>query len=147
MQYFQEDVCPTFDVSSRQGWEFLRHDASSRRRHNGPSKEETRGRKSLVSPEKIGEMERILETEGIEARAYTWEQLGYIPIRNTGIEYGLVTKFTLDRVHKTNCTLFASQVCDPVTHVSKKTPRKTESAIIVGRPLVMILNQTSTSMR
>lgn len=77
MQYFQEDVCRTFDVSSRQGWEFLRHDASSRRRHNDPSKEEIRGRKSLVSLEEIGEMERILETEGIEARAYTWEQLGY----------------------------------------------------------------------
>ena len=26
---------------------------------------------------KMYEMERILETEGIEARAYTWEQLGY----------------------------------------------------------------------
>lgn len=75
-QYSQEDVCRTFDVSSRQGWEFLRHHASSRRPHNDPSKEETRGRKSLVSPEKIGQMERILETEGIEARAYTWEQLG-----------------------------------------------------------------------
>lgn len=56
---------------------FLRDDSSSRRRHNDPSKEETRGRKSVVSPEKIRDMERILETEGIEAQAYTWEQLGY----------------------------------------------------------------------
>ena len=31
----------------------------------------------LIGPEKIREMERILETEGIEARAYTWEQVGF----------------------------------------------------------------------
>lgn len=77
IQNFKEDVFRTFGVSSRQGWEFLRNNASSRRRHNDPSKEETRGRKSVVSPEKIREMERIVETEGIEARAYKWEQLEY----------------------------------------------------------------------
>lgn len=42
-----------------------------RRRDNDPSEEETRGRKSLVSPENIREMEQILEMEGIDARAYT----------------------------------------------------------------------------
>ena len=64
--------------------------------------------------------------------------------------YGLVTKFTLDMVHKTSYTLFASQMRDTVTPASKKTasrPRNIESAIIVGRPLVMILNQTSNSAR
>ena len=65
MQYFKEDVFRKFDVSSRQEWEFLRDNASSRRRHNDPSNEETRGRKSVGSPEKIREMERILETEGL----------------------------------------------------------------------------------
>ncbi len=83
IQYFKKDFFRTFDVSSRQGWEFLRDDASPRRRHNHPSKEETRGRKSLVSPEKIREMKQILEMEGIDARANTWEQLGY----EVGLEY------------------------------------------------------------
>lgn len=77
MHYFKEDVFRTFDGSSRFRWEFLRNDSLSRRRLNDPSKEETRGRKSVVSPEKIRGMERILETEGIEARAYTCEQLRY----------------------------------------------------------------------
>lgn len=66
IQYSKEDVFRTFDVSSRQEWEFLRDNAPSRRRHNDPSNEETRGRKSVGSPEKPREMERILETEGLK---------------------------------------------------------------------------------
>lgn len=31
----------------------------------------------MIGPKKIWEMEQILETEDIEARAYTWEQLGF----------------------------------------------------------------------
>ena len=31
----------------------------------------------MIGPEKIREMERILETEGIKARGYTWKQLGF----------------------------------------------------------------------
>lgn len=77
IEYFKEDVFRAFDVFSRQGWDFLCDDSSSRRCHNDASQEESRGRKSVISPEKIYEMERILETEGIETRAYTWEQLGY----------------------------------------------------------------------
>ena len=78
--YFQEDVFRTFNVSHRRGWEFLRDNSpssSSRGRHNDSNQEETRGRKGLITPRKIREMERLLEEEGIETRALTWEQLGY----------------------------------------------------------------------
>lgn len=77
IEYFKEDVFRTFNVSHRQGYEFLRNDSSSRRLHNNPDQEETRGRRRLISAEKVREMERILQEEGIEARAMTWEQLGY----------------------------------------------------------------------
>lgn len=73
-----------------------------------------------------------------------------ISTHKTGIEYGLVTRFILGMVHKTSYILFKSQVCDIVTYAFKKTlsrPKKIESAIIVGRPLVIILNQISTSTR
>jgi hypothetical protein len=44
--------------------------------HNDKSLEESRGRKSLISKDKLKEMEYILETEGIAGRAMTWQQLG-----------------------------------------------------------------------
>ena len=77
MEYFKEDVFRTFNVSHRQGYEFLRNDSSSRRLHNDSDQEETRGRRQLISADKLREMERILQDEGIEARALTWEQLRY----------------------------------------------------------------------
>ena len=77
MDYFKEDIFWTFNVTSRQGWEFLKDGASSRRLHNERDREEPRGPKPLISPEKIREMKRILEIEGIDAQAYTWEQLGF----------------------------------------------------------------------
>ena len=49
---------------------------SSRRKHNDPD-EEPRGRKNIITPKQIREMEKVLEEDGIEARALTWEQLGY----------------------------------------------------------------------
>ena len=55
----------------------LQPEASARRRNNDPEHEETRGRKSLISDKDIREMERVLESEGFEARALTWEQLGF----------------------------------------------------------------------
>lgn len=75
--YHKEDVFRTFNVSHRRGWDMLHPSSSSRRFANDGEKEETRGRKSLVSPQKVREMERILEEEGMEARGLTWEQLGY----------------------------------------------------------------------
>ena len=77
MNIFKQHIFRTFNVSSREGWKFLSDGSSSRRLHNNPDREEHQGRKPLISPEKIREMERLLETEGIEARSYTWEQLGF----------------------------------------------------------------------
>lgn len=73
--YFKEDVFRTFNVNRKRGYEWLRT-AVSRRMHNDPEQEETRGRKHIIFAEKIREMECVLETEGIEARRFTWEQLG-----------------------------------------------------------------------
>lgn len=44
---------------------------------NDPTRKETRGRKSIVSPGEILEMGRILENEGLAGRALTWKQLGW----------------------------------------------------------------------
>ncbi len=75
--YFKNDVFKTFGVSKHQGYQMLQPEASARRRNNDPEHEETRGRKSLISDKDIREMERVLESEGFEARALTWEQLGF----------------------------------------------------------------------
>ena len=53
----------------------LTRENSSRTRHNADTPE-TRERHSMT-PRHIREMERILETEGMEARGLTWVQLGY----------------------------------------------------------------------
>ena len=55
----------------------LQSETSARRRNNDPEQDETRGRKSLVTSKDIREMERVLESEGFEVKALTWEQLGY----------------------------------------------------------------------
>lgn len=69
---FQRGFFRTFNVSHRQGHEMLKEFASSRRLHNDSDKMETRGRKLIISSQKIREMERILEEKGIEARGLTW---------------------------------------------------------------------------
>ena len=76
ISYYKEEVFRTFDVSREQGYACLRND-SARRLEKNSDAEETRGRKSLITPKQIREMERILETEGIEGRGLTWSQLGY----------------------------------------------------------------------
>lgn len=50
---------------------------SSRRLHNDAEKVKTRGRHAIVTPQLIREIEQVIEEEGFEARALTWEQLGY----------------------------------------------------------------------
>ena len=77
VQYFKEDIFRTFNVGSRERWRFLSDCNSSCRIQNDPEVEDHRAPQPLIGPEKIWEMERILETEGIEARSYTWEQLGF----------------------------------------------------------------------
>jgi transposase len=75
ISYSKEDVFRTFNVSHATGWRALSN--QPRRHHNEPTTYETRGRHSKVTPQKIREMERILEEDEFEARALTWEQLGY----------------------------------------------------------------------
>ena len=74
--YFKKDVFRTFNMSHHAGWRALNQE-SSRRHHNKPDLPETRGRKAIVTPQKICGMERIIEEEGFEARALTWAELGY----------------------------------------------------------------------
>ena len=64
ISYYKEDVFRVFNVSRQQGYKYLRSE-SSRRHHNNPDISEQRGRKSIITPQQIREMERILETEGI----------------------------------------------------------------------------------
>lgn len=64
MDYFKEDIFRTFNVTRRQGYQFLEDNASSCLLHNEPGHEEPRGQKPLISPKKIQEMKRILELKG-----------------------------------------------------------------------------------
>jgi transposase len=68
------DVFRFNGVTHATGYRILKR--NSRTLHNDNSLEESRGRKSLISKDKLKEMEYILETEGIAARAMTWQQLG-----------------------------------------------------------------------
>lgn len=49
--YYKEDVFRTFNVNRRQGYEWLRTGVT-RRMHNDPELEETRGRKPIISTDK-----------------------------------------------------------------------------------------------
>lgn len=69
LDYFKEDIFRTFNVCSRDGWRYLSGRNSSRRLQNDPDVADNQGPQPLIGPEKIREMELILETEGIEARA------------------------------------------------------------------------------
>lgn len=71
----KEDVFRFNNVSHSTGYRLLSF-SNPRRLHNDPTKPETRGRKSIVTREQIETMEHLLETEGLEARGLTWEQLG-----------------------------------------------------------------------
>ena len=100
IDYVKRDVFRTFNVSTRQGHEFLRNESSSHRLRNDPNREETRGRPRVISAEKLREMERILQEEGIEARAMTWEQLGY----EVGLECtGETVKNAMGSMHYRKC--------------------------------------------
>jgi transposase len=73
--FFKEDVFRHFGVSHASGYRMINPESSVRRYdtlvHHNP-----RHRPRKVTPEKLREMEAILENEGIEARCFTWEQLG-----------------------------------------------------------------------
>ena len=63
-------------VSRVTGFRILRS-GNPRTLKNDPTRKETRWRKTLISPQEIHEMERILENQGLEGRALTWKQLGF----------------------------------------------------------------------
>ena len=65
------------DIPKTTGYRICKSDDRTLKNILNPRKKETRGRKKLISPEKLKKMEYILETEGIEARALTWEQLAF----------------------------------------------------------------------
>ena len=56
--------------------ETITYDSSRRKSHN-PDWEETRGRPSKISLEDIRTMEQILESDRVETRGLSWQQLGY----------------------------------------------------------------------
>ena len=97
ISYYKEDVFRVFNISRQQGYKYLRSE-SSRRHHNNPDISEQRGRKSIITPQQIREMERILETEGIEARALTWEQLGYVALfKERWVRLIIISMFLVER--------------------------------------------------
>ena len=63
-------------VSRATGYRILRS-SNPRTLKNDPARKETRGRRSLISPREIHEMERILENEGLEGRALSGQQLEF----------------------------------------------------------------------
>ncbi len=78
----------------------MRDNALSKRRYNNLSKKETRSCKSVVSQDKICEIERILETEKIKAQAYSLEQLGY----KNGLKYsGRKIKKAIETIKYQKC--------------------------------------------
>ena len=68
-QKFKEDVFRIFNVGHIFGWKALNND--SRRHHNNLTIAENRGRSFIVTPQKIREMERVIEEDGFEARVLT----------------------------------------------------------------------------
>ena len=70
-----EAIFRYFGVSHARGWAMLNNNPW--RHHNNPEKEENRGPKRLITPKEIRELERIVEEDGFEARAMTWEQLAF----------------------------------------------------------------------
>lgn len=70
LPYFKEDVFRVFNASHHAGWRAL-NDETSRQMHNNSDVIETCGRHSIVTSQKIREIERIFEEEGFEARALT----------------------------------------------------------------------------
>jgi transposase len=73
--HHKTDVFKHFRASKSSGYEILAEGSSAQRIdilvENNPSH-----RTRKITPQKLREMERILENKGIEARGLTWEQLG-----------------------------------------------------------------------
>ena len=71
-----EAVFQANGVSHATGYRILRS-SKPRTLKNDPTREETRRGHNNITPERICEMEKILENEGLEGRSLTWMQLGF----------------------------------------------------------------------
>ena len=60
IEYFKDNIFQIFNIFHCQGYEFLRNDSFLHRLHNNPDLKETRGRRRLISTEKVRKMEHIL---------------------------------------------------------------------------------------
>ena len=72
----KEKVFRYNSVSRATGYRIPRS-SNPRTLKNDLTRKKTRGRRSLISPREIHEMEQILENEGLEGRALTWQQLRF----------------------------------------------------------------------
>jgi hypothetical protein len=70
----KSELCRTHDSSDRTGWR-LRKEQRSRRLANDPDRTETRGRRKQITEDQSSELAKMIENEGFEARALTYEQL------------------------------------------------------------------------
>ena len=103
IDYIKRDVFRIFNVSICQGYKFLRNESSLHRLRNDLNREETRGRLRVISAEKLREMKRILQEEGIEAHVMTQEQLGY----KVGLEYiGEMVKNAIGFIYYRKCIAY-----------------------------------------
>ena len=69
------DIFSFFGIPRRTGYHLL-HEESARRSRRQSAARGVLGRRKTIGPDKIREMEQLLETEGLGARAMTWETLG-----------------------------------------------------------------------
>ena len=90
IKHKKEEVFQFNGVSHATGYRLLKSD-NLRTPKIAVNMEETRGRKFIITPDQIREMDQILQTTGHEGRALTWKQLGleanveafYKTIKNT----------------------------------------------------------------
>ncbi len=71
-----EAVFRANDVSNETGYKILRS-SNPHILKNDPTREETRKGHNKITLEKICDMGKILENEGLEGRSLTWMQLGF----------------------------------------------------------------------
>lgn len=77
IMYFKEDVFQTLNISSQKEWKFLNECNCFSELANDPNVEDHQSPELVISLKKSREIERILETKGIEMHIYTWEQLRF----------------------------------------------------------------------
>ena len=78
IEHAKEDIFRHFGVSHRQGWAMLSEGSVDRRHHNREDIEKDhRGRKPQLTSEDVRKMDRLIQSEGFEARKLSWEELGW----------------------------------------------------------------------